>query len=239
MSLPSLTIDNHDTYEEWGLFIVTKSIGAPTPKVYTIDIPGGNGVLDITESLMGDVAYNNREITVQLRGVGRSQSLWAYLYTEILNAIHGKRCQIIFSDELSYYYMGRISITSFHYNRDVGEIELSMDCDPFKYEFNTQVGTDWLWDPFDFETSVITEDSTITINNSKTISLTVKKMPVTPTFFVTGVPVELQYGTLKKSIPINREMKFYDLVLTEGTHNLLITCSGTAKMTVTYTNGVL
>lgn len=92
---------------------------------------------------------------------------------------------------------------------------------------------------FDFETSVITEDSTITINNSKTISLTVKKMPVTPTFFVTGVPVELQYGTLKKSIPINREMKFYDLVLTEGTHNLLITCSGTAKMTVTYTNGVL
>ena len=32
----------------------------PEPKTYTIDIPGGDGVIDLTESLSGDVVYNNR-----------------------------------------------------------------------------------------------------------------------------------------------------------------------------------
>ena len=32
----------------------------PKPKTYTVDIPGGNGVIDLTEALTGDVSYSNR-----------------------------------------------------------------------------------------------------------------------------------------------------------------------------------
>lgn len=237
MPREGIQLDNYNTLTEWGLYVVTRTDSGPQPKLYTIDVPGGNGAIDVTEAVLGSIAYSNRQIECFLRGTGPEEA-WANKYSEILASIQGRKMQITFPDDISYYYVGRVSVTDWTHNGERASLTLAMDCEPFKYEINAY-GADWLWDPFDFETSVITEDSTITINGSRTISLTVKKMPVTPTFFVTGVPVELQYGTLKKSIPINREMKFYDLVLTEGTHSLRFTCNGTANMTVTYTNGVL
>ena len=135
MSLPTVYFDNYNTYSDWGFFLVTKVIEPPKPKVYKVEIPGGSGDLDITESVFGGIAYNDRKITMKFRAIG-PQNLWTALKTNILSAIHGRRMQMIFNDELSYYYEGRVEITNFHYNFDVAEMEVEADCNPFKFEIS-------------------------------------------------------------------------------------------------------
>ncbi len=38
----------------------------PEPKTYTVDIPGGNGIIDLTEALTNDVVYNNPQTRVRI-----------------------------------------------------------------------------------------------------------------------------------------------------------------------------
>ena len=59
----------------------------PSPKTYIIDIPGGHGKLDLTESLFGDVPYDNRkqEFTFYIINVEDFEKA----KTEISNMLHG------------------------------------------------------------------------------------------------------------------------------------------------------
>ena len=121
----TLTLDNYDALDQWGFFIVTKSVGAPEPKFYTVDLPGGDGKIDLTEAL-GGISYDNREIEVKLRAIGE-QNQWTKIFSDVLQAIHGRRMKIIFSDDAGYYYQGRINVTEQRYNFDVAEMTLKMD----------------------------------------------------------------------------------------------------------------
>ena len=60
----------------------------PEPKTYTVDIPGGNGVIDLTEALTGDVAYKNRkqEFTFAVIDVKNFEKV----KTEVSNFLHGR-----------------------------------------------------------------------------------------------------------------------------------------------------
>lgn len=232
-SLPTVYFDNYNAYSEWGFFLVTKTIEPPKPKVYKVEIPGGNGDLDITESVFGGIAYNDRKITMKFRAIG-PQLLWTALKTNILAAIHGRRMQMIFDDELSYYYEGRVEVTDFHYNFDVAEMTVEADCNPFKFEISN-TGKNWLWDPFDFVLGEITDD-TISVSGTKTVTLAIKSMPVCPEFRSTAA-LTLTYNKMTKTIPANKNIKFYDIYLTEGSHKL--TFKGNATLKIIYNNGVL
>ena len=48
----------------YGLVLSKKTIEAPSPKLETVDIPGADGKLDMTE-YFGDVKYNNRKIKLE------------------------------------------------------------------------------------------------------------------------------------------------------------------------------
>ena len=233
--LYGVTFGNYHTLDDWGLYIVNRQENRPPePKIYKIDIPGGNGSLDITEALLGNVAYSEREIECEFYLVDRSISDWAPLYSEIMAAIHGKKMKIVFDDDPSYYYIGRVAVTGWKSERRYSVLTVLCTCEPFKYE-NNAYGEDWLWDPFDFVNGEI-YDNTITVAGTKTIDLTVKQMPVIPTFFATAV-MTLKYQGLTKTIPANTEIKFYDITLMEGVRTLTVTGNGT--LTVKYTNGVL
>lgn len=236
MALPSIIFDNYDSYDLWGLFVVTKTVKPPKPKIYKVDIPGGNGSIDITESILGSVAFEDREVYVKLRGIGIAQSQWPTLYSEIQDKIQGRKMKIVLSDDPGYYYKGRPEVTSFHYDKDVGELEITCDCEPFKYQINAY-GFDWLWDPFDFLYGVIYDD-TKTITGTTAVELETLKMPVTPTFRA-NTAMTVTYQGVTYVIPANRDITFYELVLTEGTHTLTFKCSGTGTVKIMFTNGIL
>lgn len=111
------------------------SLEPPEPKTYVVDIPGGNGKLDLTESLMGDTAYNNRkqEFTFYIIDVKEFEKV----KTRISNFLHGRKFDYQMTMDPGYTYNGRFSISSYIHDGNysigkVGVIRISIDANPFK-----------------------------------------------------------------------------------------------------------
>lgn len=136
-----LIIDGTDIADRFAIFMSDNySLGLPAPKTTKVDIPG-SGSLDLTESLFGDVAYENR-----------TQEFAYYMlapydeYTEVLtkvaNFLHGKRFDYRLTMDDPYIYTGRFTIESnthtpgYYISRgptDVaGTFKIKIDADPWK-----------------------------------------------------------------------------------------------------------
>lgn len=234
MQLYGVQFDNKHSLHDWGLYIVNRQeIQPPSPKTVMVDIPGGNGSLDLTEAISGEVVYKNRKIKVELYVIG-GETMWANAYSEIMAYVHGKRMKVIFDDDPGYYYEGRVSVDQWKSGRQHSTITISIDADPFKYELNAY-GEDWLWDPFDFLYGEI-YDSSIEVSGTTSTEVVVKTMPVIPTFYASAA-MTITYNGSTYSIPANKKTVIYDIRLTEGTHTLVF--RGTGSVKITYTNGVL
>ena len=56
----TLVIDGTDLGDIFGLSVLDGSeLPLPEPKTYTVDVPGSDGVIDLTE-FAGDIAYQQR-----------------------------------------------------------------------------------------------------------------------------------------------------------------------------------
>lgn len=106
----------------------------PEPKTYTVDIPGGNGVIDLTEALTGDVAYKNRkqEFTFAIIDVKNFEKV----KTEVSNFLHGRAFDYTMTMDPGYTYHGRFSVDSYSHeayaNGLVGRFKIKVDADPYK-----------------------------------------------------------------------------------------------------------
>lgn len=106
----------------------------PEPKTYTVDIPGGNGVIDLTEALTGDVAYKNRkqEFTFAVIDVKNFEKV----KTEVSNFLHGRAFDYTMTMDPGYTYHGRFSVDSYSHeayaNGLLGQFKITVDADPYK-----------------------------------------------------------------------------------------------------------
>ena len=106
----------------------------PEPKTYTVDIPGGNGVIDLTEALTGDVAYKNRkqEFTFAIIDVKNFEKV----KTEVSNFLHGRAFDYTMTMDPGYTYHGRFSVDSYSHeayaNGLLGQFKVTVDADPYK-----------------------------------------------------------------------------------------------------------
>ena len=62
--MKGITFGSYHSYDSFNLYLNKKTIGTPSPKTETIDIPGGDGVLDLTD-FFGEVKYNNRDLSFE------------------------------------------------------------------------------------------------------------------------------------------------------------------------------
>ena len=62
--MKGIKFGDYHSYDDFSLILTSKTIGTPTPKTEIIDIPGGDGVLDLTE-FFGEVKYNNRQLSFE------------------------------------------------------------------------------------------------------------------------------------------------------------------------------
>lgn len=110
----------------------------PEPKTYYIDIPGGNGVIDLTESLGGDVAYKNRHQTFTFKLI--YPKMFENIKTKLSNFLHGKYFNYRLTWDPGYTYKGRFTVESYSHVAlaagKLGEIVISVDADPYKYKPN-------------------------------------------------------------------------------------------------------
>lgn len=109
-------------------------LNPPEPKTYTVDIPGGNGVIDLTEALTGDVVYNNREQKFTFVVIDVED--FEKVKTEVSNFLHGKEFDYTMTMDPGYTYHGRFSVESYSHsaysNGILGNIVIKVSANPYK-----------------------------------------------------------------------------------------------------------
>ena len=196
------------SWNDFSLILSEKTIGSPSPKTETIDIPGGDGVLDLTE-FFGEVRYNNRPLEFVF-STKVPQSEFLALFSRVQNALHGQKMRIVLDDDPEWYYVGRITVSEWKANKAIGKLTIDCDCEPYKTKINETVVV-----------AEVTEETTVILPNSK--------KRVVPTIDITGT-VNLTYGVNFYALSEGR----YDLpavLLENGNNSILLSGSGTATFT--------
>lgn len=126
----TVRFDGMDSYADYGLIRKGVTVGSPAVKTETVDVPGADGTLDLTE-YFGEPLYDNRELEMEFQCVPGSGFHAAF--SKLYNAIHGKRCRIQLSEDPDFYYVGRVSVDEWKTNERTGDITVTADCEPYKY----------------------------------------------------------------------------------------------------------
>lgn len=135
--MKGIMFGNYHSYRDFQLILASKTIGTPSPKTETIDIPGGDGVLDLTE-FFGETKYNNRNLSFEFSSVVNPSDFMS-LFSVVQNALHGKKMTIALDDDPEWYYTGRISVSEWKADRNIGKLTVDCDCDPYKMKFEPTV----------------------------------------------------------------------------------------------------
>lgn len=111
------------------------TLSPPEPKTYTVDIPGGDGVIDLTSALTGDVAYSNRSQEFTFMVVDPDS--FERVKTDVSNFLHGKSFDYQMTMDPGYTYHGRFSVAEYShavytYPGLVGAFTISVDAEPYK-----------------------------------------------------------------------------------------------------------
>lgn len=143
-----------NTWEHWRLVPSSRPVFAPPEqKVKTVDIPGGDGLIDLSQALTGYPVYQNRKGSMEFV-VMNDFKPWQTAYSDILDYLHGQKLRAFLEDDPEYFYEGRFTVNEWKSEKDWSRIVLDYDVGPYKWRRQSSID-DWLWDPFNFQNGVI------------------------------------------------------------------------------------
>lgn len=127
------TFGDVGTHRDWGCRLISVETQPPEPKTVTVEVPGADGVLDLTEALTGGVTYGERVIDVRLSRECRSRLEAVGVASRAASDVHGKRLRIRIPDRPSAFFVGRCEVS--HEIAPSHRLVLSVraKCDPFAY----------------------------------------------------------------------------------------------------------
>lgn len=216
---------------DFGFLFNNKSISAPEPNLLIIEIPGTSDVIDMTESISGDIEYKQRKITIKLESAHGKDSYFAK-FSELANYIHGKKMKIIFNKDQGYYWIGRISVSGAEPQFYGQTITITATVDPYKYETQSSMEP-WDWDTFSFEDGIIRDYYNITVPG--TITIAGRRKRVCPKFICSGAMTVTYLGNAYNLA--SGENIITDIFIGEGEH--VLTFSGSGTVSVDYKGGSL
>ena len=135
--MKGITFGDLRSYEDLKLILNSKEIGSPEVKVKKIDIEGADGSLDLTD-FFGEPKYENVTHKFQFSTIV-PQAQFLSLFSTVKNALHGKKMRIILDGDPLFYYMGRLHVSSFTTEKNVGMVSIEAVCEPYKYKLEKTV----------------------------------------------------------------------------------------------------
>ena len=212
-------LDKYNTWYDWGLVLTAKDITPPEPKTNYVDIDGMSGTLDLSESLTGEIMYQDRTVSASFWTNEGSYKDRERLLQEIVSTLHGKKIKIIEPDDPDHYFYGRVKINSQKNILPYAEFSIECMCEPWRYKLNESVRR------VDVDPRSVTE---VVIHNNGVKSLN-PEITVTGSVNIhfNGINTKLTPGTYKIS----------DIRLRQGVNMISIT--GTGSVTFTYREGDL
>ena len=202
-------------HADYGLVVAPYAIPMPEPQTNFVEILGRDGALDLAEAV-GTARYSDRAISLALFVRAPFDTLVSTFAVDV----HGRRMNVIFDRDPTFYYDGRITIEDVE--RHWGYCELSLECraKPYKLEH--------------FETTI-----TVLPTGSASVTLSNSRMPVVPSITISA--------EMTLAFTINE--KVYSVTLPAGTHTIpslvlsagdtKIGITGTGSATFTYRKGTL
>lgn len=146
--------ESWNTRDDWGLALMTQPVfNLPPVKTNIIDLPGGNGVIDLTEAVSGYPAYGNRTGAFEFVAKG-TQGQWQARISQIAGLLHGQHVRIELDDDPGWYREGRLSLNVGACVPQYGTVVIDYSVGPFKWA-DRLTTEPWLWDPFSFIDGVI------------------------------------------------------------------------------------
>lgn len=167
--------------QHYNLLSVGCGVSTPEPRLNMVEVPGRNGMLDLTNAL-GATTYNNRNVWFA-SVMSDTTTRQIQRYSTLLNKYHGQLCKMVLDKEPDYYYVGRCSVSRDWLDNGTQAVRFDLDADPFKYPVYTS-DDDWLWDPFNFNTGVIRKYRNLRVSGSRTVDVIAYEQPESPKFRV-------------------------------------------------------
>lgn len=138
----SITFGEKNTWDDWHLVPTSRPVfNPPSVKTKTLDIPGGDGVIDLTESLSGYPVYNNREgsfefiVLNDFCQIEETYEKWYEVYSSIMDYLHGQQMKAFLEDDADYYYEGRFAVNSWTSDKNYSKIVIDYNVGPYKWSF--------------------------------------------------------------------------------------------------------
>lgn len=202
------------SYRDLNLVMSSADIPPASPKTVFVDVPGGDGTVDLSEAL-GGIRFSNREASFVFTVLPTDD--FEQKKTQISNLLNGKRVEIILDKDSGYHWTGRCAVNEYASDRRIHKITVGATLSPYKLK---------------------NEPTTVTLTATGTAqsrTLTNARMPVVPEITCTaavtavfgGNTYQMNAGTHK--IPGIR--------LTEGEN--VIQVSGSGTVTIKYREGDL
>ena len=142
----SITIGGKNTWDDWRLVPASRPVfNPPAQKVKTLEIPGGDGVIDLSQSLTGYPVYQNRTGSIEFI-VMNDFKPWHMAYSDIMDYLHGQKLRAVLEDDPEYFYEGRFTVNVWKSEKDWSRITIDYDVGPYKWSVLSSTD-DWLWDP--------------------------------------------------------------------------------------------
>jgi phage-related protein len=184
------------------LVMESKTLGSPSVQKNTVEIPGRNGLLEMSEALTGEPTYSNRTQTYKFMGNGSREVVLNLI--DVIMSYHGQYITIVVDDYEDWYYEGRVEVV-FSDRGNYVEFELTVDAQPFRYAL----------EPISVSYTAITSQEVI-LNNSG-VTVIPKIVTDAETTIVYGeVTYHLSAGTYEpENLALRRGDNVYSIT-TEG-----------------------
>lgn len=231
----SITIGDMNTWDSWHLIPKSRPLfNPPSVKTNYIEIPGGDGSLDLTTALAGRPVYKNRTGSWEFY-VENGYKDWSVLYSEIMTYLHGKKLKAILEDDPDYYYEGRFAVNAWKSDPNWSIITIDYEVAPYKRSL-ISAGNDWLWDTFNFETDVIRSYENLPVDGSLTVVVVGDSMPVPPTIVASTTGMTVTYND--ETYTLTKGSNYISELTIQEDENTFI-FGGTGTITILYERGRL
>lgn len=231
-SYHSITFGSYNTYDRWHLVPESRPVVVmPEQKKEVVDVPGGNGVLDMSMALTKFPIFNRRSGSIKFKVLndyprnGTDFTSWKDIYEELASYLHGQKLNMTLDDDPDFYYSGYYSVTWTSNNDGSGsDVEIGYDLEPYKFAKTITYYTEGSTDTFTLKKSSTASQGT------KTINLSTGGLATMPTSLIivassASSNVKLNVGFVNTRLSINDILK----TNSSGTYvpSYLITSNGT------------
>lgn len=185
-------------------------ISPPSPVIKQIEVPGMDGLLDISKILTGYLLYKRRTIRMEFSILAPREE-WPEKHSEIMDALHGEEMEIVLDDDPDYFYTGRLIVEGYDPEKVTSSVTITADVEPYKTKKERRIFM-------------------VSVDGSKKVLITVSKKPVIPTITaMIDSNITMHFGGNSYQL-LPGENIFPDVVLRNGENPFTFEGNGIASL---------